>query len=219
MAAALKRIARYLKTTAGHGLRYRQGTDKNVKLEVHVDADHAGCPSTFRSTTGAVYTVNGVAIHWKSRRQPLAVKSSTDAEMVAIADCCTDIQYFRDVLMEMGAPQQFPTPVYCDNAGAVRNSRYPTNKRTKHRNLQFSIVRDHETAGHTTMQDQHTADNPADMHTKAIGPTKLEKHRQAIGIHAPHPSIPIVTAINSGQLRQRILHAASKLRRSIALRK
>ena len=57
--------------------------------------------------------------------------ASTDAEMIAIADCCTDIQYFRVVLMEMGAPQISPTQVYCDNAGAVRNSRYPTNKRTK----------------------------------------------------------------------------------------
>ena len=118
--------------------------------------------------------------------------------------------------MEMGAPQTSPTPVYCDNAGAVRNSRYPTNKRTKHRNLQFSIVRDHESAGHTAIQDQHTADNPADMHTKAVGPTKLVKHRQAIGIHAPQPGIPIVTAINNVQLRQRIMHLATTLRQSFA---
>eukprot|EP00936_MAST-01D_sp_MAST-1D-sp1_P000130 g130.t1 len=189
---ALKRIARYLKATQWHGLCYRRNRGNSVQLEVHVDADHAGCPSTMRSTTGAIYTVNGVAIHWKSRRQPPAAKSSTDAEMVAIADCCTDIQYFRDVLKELGAPQHEPTPVHCDNAGAVRNSRYPTNKRTKHRNLQFSIVRDHVNAGQASLHDQDTVDNPAGMHTEAVGPTKIAKHRRAIGVHEPNPSIPIV---------------------------
>ena len=134
---------------------------------------------------------------------------------IAIADCCTDIQYFRDVLKELGAPQHEPTPVHCDNAGAVRNSRYPTNKRTKHRNLQFSIVRDHVNAGQASLHDQDTVDNPADMHTKAVGPTKIAKHRRAIGVHEPNPSIPIV-AVATRNPRIRMFQALADLKHAVA---
>eukprot|EP00937_MAST-01D_sp_MAST-1D-sp2_P007065 g7065.t1 len=194
---ALSRIARYLKHTRGHGLRYRSGTSPHVNLEVHVDADHAECPTTRRSTPGAVYTVNGVAVYWRSRRQSKAVRSSTEAEMLAVAGVCTDIAYSRRILADMQQAPAGPTTVYCDNAGAARNTKYPTNRRTKHMNLHYAVARDHVTDGTTSFKDIDTADNPADQLTKPLGPTKAQQHRETIGVRAPRPDIPIIARIRT----------------------
>ena len=187
---------RYLKGTKGHGLAYTaQGVQQRVQLAVHVDADHAGCPDTLRSTSGAIYSVNGVAIHWRSRRQGIAVRSSTEAEMLAVADAAADVSYFRDLLRELHHPQQSPTPVHCDNAGTVRNSMLPTNKRTRHLNVPFAVVRDQQQQGTISLRDVHTGQNPADMSTKPLGPTKLERHRTAAGVMPPRPHMTIVAAL------------------------
>ena len=122
--------------------------------------------------------------------------------MVAVADVCTDIAYYRQLLDDLGHKQNEPTPTYCDNAGAVRNANYPTNRRTKHMNLRYAITRDYVNNGTAGLADVPTQRNPADQLTKALGPTKNHKLREAVGIRPPHREIPIVTAIL--RLRQRI---------------
>jgi len=203
---ALCRIARYLKGTRGHGLAYTANDDdktQRVHLTVHVDSDHAGCPDTRRSTTGAIYSVNGVAIHWRSRRQTVAVRSSTEAEMLAVADAAADITYFRDLLRELHHPQLNPTPVHCDNAGTVRNAMYPTNKRTRHLNVPFAVVRDRQQQGDLELRDVHTGQNQADMPTKPLGPTKLAQHRTATGVVPPHPTMRIISAVRAARSRHK----------------
>ena len=129
--------------------------------------------------------------------------------MTAIADVCTDIAYYRQLLEDFGHRQTKQTSTFCDNAGAVRNARYPTNRRTKHLNLQYAIPRDYVNTGTIQLHDIATQSNPADQLTKTLGPTKGQAMREAIGVRPPHQDIPIVTAIRN--LRQR-LHCAAAMR-------
>ena len=68
---------------------------------------------------------------------------------------------------------------------------------------------------HASLHDQDTADNPADMQTKAVGPTKIAKHRRAIGVHEPNPSIPIV-AVATRNPRMRMFQALADLKHAVA---
>ena len=93
--------------------------------------------------------------------------------------------------------------MHCDNAGTVRNAMYPTNKRTRHLNVPFAVVRDRQRQGTMELRDVHTGQNHADMSTKPLGPTKLTQHRTAAGVVPPRPEMSIIAALTARRQRQR----------------
>nr|GEZ74018.1 copia protein [Tanacetum cinerariifolium] len=70
---AVKRIFRYLRETVYRGLWYPK--DYFVAFTAFVDADHAGCQDTRRSTSGSVQFLGERLISWSSKRQKSAVIS------------------------------------------------------------------------------------------------------------------------------------------------
>lgn len=75
--AALKRILRYLKGTAIHGLHLSPSSD--LSLTVYSDADWGGCPDTRRSTSGYCVFLGPNLISWSSKRQVTTSRSSAEA--------------------------------------------------------------------------------------------------------------------------------------------
>ncbi|CAH9112808.1 unnamed protein product [Cuscuta europaea] len=49
------------------------------------DADWAGCPESCRFTTSYAVFIGGNLISWRSKKQPMVSKSSTEAEYRAVA--------------------------------------------------------------------------------------------------------------------------------------
>ena len=190
---AMKHVLRYLKGTAGHGLTYykENGAGGDIILDCYVDTDHGGCPTTFRSTTGAIYRLNGIAVHWKSKRQGSATRSSTEAEMMGVAEAVADVKFLRGLLASMGYEQTEPTRIHCDNAGAVTNAKNLTNKRSKHLNIDYAVVRD-ANGKQVRVTKVATDENIADAGTKALGPTKTQLHRPNMGVQAPPANIQIL---------------------------
>nr|GFD25418.1 uncharacterized mitochondrial protein AtMg00810-like [Tanacetum cinerariifolium] len=82
---AVKRIFRYLCGTVNRGLWYPK--DSSVALTSFVDADHAGCQDTRRSTSGSVQFLGERLISWSSKRQKSAAISSTEAKYIALSGC------------------------------------------------------------------------------------------------------------------------------------
>ncbi|GJX20503.1 retrovirus-related pol polyprotein from transposon TNT 1-94 [Tanacetum coccineum] len=78
---AVKRIFRYLKGTVHRGLWYPK--DSSIALTAFVDADHAGCQDTRRSTSGSMQLLGDRLVSWSSKRQKSAAISSTEAEYIA----------------------------------------------------------------------------------------------------------------------------------------
>jgi len=73
---AAKGVLRYLVGTTNLGICYRG----KEELAGAVDADNGGCRMTRRSTTGWVFTWNGGAISWTSKRQPMVSSSTAESE-------------------------------------------------------------------------------------------------------------------------------------------
>nr|GFA83047.1 putative ribonuclease H-like domain-containing protein [Tanacetum cinerariifolium] len=96
----VKRIFRYLRGTVHRGLWYLK--DSSVTLTAFVDADHAGCQDTRRSTSGSVQFLGERLISWSSKRQKSAAISNTEAEYIALSGCCAQILWMRSQLSDYG---------------------------------------------------------------------------------------------------------------------
>ncbi|GJS22892.1 retrovirus-related pol polyprotein from transposon TNT 1-94 [Tanacetum coccineum] len=58
--------------------------DSSIALTAYVDADHAGCQDTRRSTSGSMQLLGDRLVSWSSKRQKSAAISSTEAEYIAL---------------------------------------------------------------------------------------------------------------------------------------
>ncbi|GJZ90597.1 hypothetical protein Tco_0662524 [Tanacetum coccineum] len=90
---AVKRIFWYLRGTVNRGLWYPK--DSSIALTAFEDADHAGCQDTRRSTSGSMQFLEDRLVSWSSKRQKSVVISSTEAEYIAMSECCAQILLMR----------------------------------------------------------------------------------------------------------------------------
>jgi hypothetical protein len=86
---AVLRILRYIKRTLFHGLYF--STQSSLELRAYADADWAGDPTDRRSTTGYCFLLGSSLISWRSKKQSVVARSSTEAEYRALADATSKL--------------------------------------------------------------------------------------------------------------------------------
>ncbi|XP_031741705.1 uncharacterized protein LOC116403900 [Cucumis sativus] len=77
-------------------------------LSGYSDADWAGDPTDRRSTTGYCFYLNDSLISWRSKKQSVVSRSSTELEYRALDDTTALLLWLCWLLADMGAPQQGP---------------------------------------------------------------------------------------------------------------
>ncbi|KAJ4744606.1 Gag-Pol polyprotein [Rhynchospora pubera] len=177
---AVKWILRYLKGT--RGLRLCFGGDSKLAIEGYVDADHAGCSETRKSTTGFVFTIGGGAVSWMSRLQDIVALSSTESEYVALTEAVKEMLWLKRLLAQFGL-KQMEYVVHCDNQGAIhlsKNAAY--HSRTKHIDVRYHFIRDVLDHRKLVVRKVHTKENVADMFTKVVPPDKVIFCRRQSGL-------------------------------------
>ncbi|XP_055643493.1 uncharacterized protein LOC129779806 [Toxorhynchites rutilus septentrionalis] len=113
---AAKRVLRYLKSTKGAKLLYKNDTERLLGFS---DANWAGNSSTRRSTTGYVFLYAGGAISWSSRHQHCITLSSRESEYVALREASQGVIWLRKLLSDMGETLDGPTCIMEDNQGWI----------------------------------------------------------------------------------------------------
>ncbi|GJW06673.1 putative ribonuclease H-like domain-containing protein [Tanacetum coccineum] len=83
---AVKRIFRYLKGKTKLGLWYSRVSAFN--LEAYSDSNYAGANLDRKSTTGGCQFLGRRLISWQCKKQTIVATSTTEAEYVAVANCC-----------------------------------------------------------------------------------------------------------------------------------
>jgi len=178
---AVKRIFAYVRGTANYGICF--GSNKDDCLIAFCDADYAGDIDTRRSTTGYVVMLNGGPVTWGSRQQQCVSLSTTEAEYVAACETTRQIAWLRNLLQDVGIVQKAPTPLFCDNQGAIHLSKNPENhKRTKHIDVQYHYVRKSQAEGVISTQYVSTTKQSADMFTKALSRPIFKMSRESISV-------------------------------------
>ncbi|GJW66482.1 retrovirus-related pol polyprotein from transposon TNT 1-94 [Tanacetum coccineum] len=83
----VKRIFRYLRGTINMGLWYPKGS--GFELTAFLDADHAGCVDTRKSTSRGIQLLGDKLVRWMSKKQDCTVMSSAEAICGVICKLCS----------------------------------------------------------------------------------------------------------------------------------
>jgi len=97
-----------------------------------------------RSITGYCIFIGTSPIAWKSKKQSAVSRSSTEAELRALATTIAEIIWLRWLLANLGASSDNSTPLLCDNMSAILIANNPIkHELTKHIGVDASFIRSH----------------------------------------------------------------------------
>ncbi|XP_073220702.1 secreted RxLR effector protein 161-like [Cicer arietinum] len=113
---AVKRIFRYLVGTTDLGLWYGKGS--HFDFVAYCDADYAGDKMERKSTSGACQFLGEALISWSCRKQNTIALSTTEAEYVSAANCCSQVLWIKNQLEDYSVRYSH-IPIYCDNTSEI----------------------------------------------------------------------------------------------------
>uniref|UniRef100_A0A2N9GAT8 Reverse transcriptase Ty1/copia-type domain-containing protein n=1 Tax=Fagus sylvatica TaxID=28930 RepID=A0A2N9GAT8_FAGSY len=170
--AAVLRILRYLKGTLFHGLHF--SSQSSLTLQAYSDADWAGDPTDRRSTTGYCFLLGDSLISWRSKKQSVVARSSTEAEYRALADTTAELLWLRWLLQDLGIDCSTAVPIHCDNQSAIQIAHNDVfHERTKHIEIDCHFVRHHLLQGTLQLRSVSSQDQLADIFTKPMPPGRF----------------------------------------------
>ncbi|GJU14708.1 putative ribonuclease H-like domain-containing protein [Tanacetum coccineum] len=97
---AVKRIFKYLKGKPNLGLWYPR--ESPFDLEAFSDSDYGGSNLDRKSTTGGCQFLGQRLISWQCKKQTIVATSTTEAEYVAAANCCGQVLWVQNQLLDYG---------------------------------------------------------------------------------------------------------------------
>ena len=151
-------------------------------LEGYVDADGMSHADR-KAILGYVFLIDGGAISWSSKKQPIVSLSSTEAEYVAATHAAKEALWYRQFFKEVSCPLSKPVSIYGDNQGAIAltiDDRY--HARTKHIDICYHFIREAVARRWIRISYLRTDDMPADLLTKALAPSKVAYLRGKLGL-------------------------------------
>jgi len=198
----MERVLVYLGHTSDLSIHYSARHPDAYKLTGRSDSSW----EVRRSTTGFVIRLAGGAIEHGSRRQHCIAMSSTEAEMMGLAELALELLYVRDVLTHLGHhfepddtelatkdPEAHrlihaagdivhgPTEVGVDNKGAYDLCHRCSNgKNSRHVERKVYKMRELRTDGVVKLILVPTEDMTADLLTKPLSDAVFKKHRDEI---------------------------------------
>lgn len=182
----VRRVCKYLKSTMNYELKLSDRTAKDQDLVGYADANWAEDRETRKSNGGYLFKLNGGTVSWSSKKQGCVTTSSTHAELVALSEASRECVWMRELLDYLDQPQDAPTKIFEDNQSCIKNVHSPgVGDRSKHIETRDFLVRDYEKKGILETLYVPSEDNEADMLTKPLGPRRLKKLTELIGLAAP----------------------------------
>lgn len=190
--AAADRVMRYLAGTRGLGLIFgsRNGGllgdsrgHSRTQLDVcaYADADWANSKGDRRSITGWVSKVNGDPISWASKKQRTVALSTCEAELYAEAAAIQEVLWLRGLLKELGLHSQVGSIVHGDNQSAIAVTKNGVKgERTKHVDVKYHFVTETVERGDVQLKWIPTAEQQADIFTKALAQPAFETLRSQL---------------------------------------
>jgi hypothetical protein len=188
---AVKRVLHYLKGTIDHQLvignrGYFTWASPDLQgcngLEGFADAD--GSTQEHRcAISGYVFTIDGTAVSWSSKKQPIVTLSTTKAEYVAATHAAKEALWIRMFISEIARPLTRPVTLYCDNQSAIavsKNDRY--HSRTKHIDICYHFIRDIAQRDLISVHYCPTSDMTANMLTKRLATPALAHLAGLVGL-------------------------------------
>ena len=121
-----------------------------------------------------LFFFKGCPISWHSKTHQHVTTSSNHSEYVASAKAAKEADWISKIFSQLGEPDICPIPLFGDNKGANAMVQNPVNhKGAKHVDVADHFAREQVRRGLINVPYVNTADNLADMFTKALPPCKF----------------------------------------------
>ena len=183
----LLRVLRYLRGTSSQCLFY--ACDSLLQFHAYSDSTWASDPTNRRSITGYCILLGSSPLAWKSKKQAAVSRSSTEAELRALATTTSEIVWLRCLLADFGIPCDAPTPLLCDNTGAIQIANDPVkHELTKHIGVDAFFTRSHCHQKTIALQYVPSELQLADFFTKAQ--TREQHWLHLLKLNASDPPHP-----------------------------
>jgi hypothetical protein len=174
----LKRLIKYLDGSKNNYLIIK--AMQPLCIYAYVDASFA-CHPDRKGHTGIFVTFGGGCIYGKSSKQKLVARSSTEAELIAVADAIPIMIWMRLYLIAQGYVELPPIVIFQDNLSTIaliKRGR-SSSSRTRHIDIRYFFIHDKINNGEAIVESIGTDDMTGDYFSKALQGIpfhKLVKH-------------------------------------------
>jgi len=180
----LHRLIRYVISSRERGITLRIGGE-SMRVSLLADAAHA-VHSDMKSHSGSVIVVGDLGkgcISFKSRKQKIIGKSSTDAEFICITDCANDGIHVSNILIHQGyITAKKPLLILQDNQSCIEllNKERSTSERSRHVDIRRFWLKECIDQGTVEISYLPTGDMYANLLTKPLQGGQFRKERQEL---------------------------------------
>ena len=104
---------------------------------------------------------------------------------MAASEAAREAVWLINFLLDLGVvpSMQLPITLYCDNSGAVANSKEPrTHKKGEHIERKYHLIRDIVQRGDVVVTKIASVDNLADPFTKSLPAKTFDMHVEGMGV-------------------------------------
>ncbi|GKB73132.1 hypothetical protein Tco_0934544 [Tanacetum coccineum] len=121
-------------------------------------------------------------ISWQCKKQTIVANSTTEAEYVAAANCCGQVLWIQNQMMDYGF-NFMNTKIHIDNESTISVIKNPiAHSRTKHIEIRFHFIRDCYEKRLIEVIKIHKDSNVADLLTKGFDVTRFNFLVVSIGL-------------------------------------
>src|SRR5271154_2819160 len=176
---AARRVLAYLKGTRDYWIVYGDAQSLDIHgytnalhpIIGYADADWGSDKDDRKSTTGYVFTINSGAVSWTSHKQTSNAVSTMEAEYMALSDASREAIARTHLYNDLDLSTTSPPLLLSDSQSALALTGDPTNyQRSKHIDIRYHFIRDVLQKDQISVDYIPSADQPADILTKALGP-------------------------------------------------
>jgi hypothetical protein len=163
---AVKRIFRYLRYTPNFGLWY--SASSFLGLQGFTNVDFAGCRLDRKSTSRTCKFLGSFLVSWSSRKQSSVAQSTTEAEYVVVASCCSQLLWITYTTSDFGE-EYTQVPLLVDSTSAISVAKnLVLHSKTKHIEVRYHFLRDNVEKGKIALIHVPIQNQLADIFTKPL---------------------------------------------------
>jgi hypothetical protein len=171
----------YLKSCPWKGIIF--SAHGHLGIEGYTDADWAGCLDDRQSTSGHCVFDGGNLISWRSKKQNVVARSTTEVEFRSMASGLCELLWVKMMLEELRLFERGPLRLFYDNQDTINIINNPVqHDRTKHIEIDIHFIKEKLDGGMLHVSYVKSVDQLADILTKGVSPVVFSKICSKMGL-------------------------------------